>query len=75
MTGDDEMRAREELNAADSMPAPRSEPEDDSGTAGAEGSGSMGINPSGNSLADVMLLLTKLIQTMPEQLATAVNAD
>ena len=67
MSGDDETRAREKLNTADSMPAPRSEQEDDSGMAGAAG--------SSNSLADVMLLLTKLIQTMPAQLATAVNAD
>ena len=67
MSGEDETRAREELNAADSMSVPRSEPEEDSGMAGGAG--------SSNSLADVMLLLTKLIQTMPAQLATAVNAD
>ena len=77
MAGEDEIRAREEQEAAEGAPAPSSEPEDDSGTAGAEGSTAGGGIPTGssNSLADVMLLLTKLIQTMPAQLATAVNAE
>ena len=77
MAGEDETRAREEQEAAEGAPAPSSEPEDDSGTAGAEGSTAGGGIPTGssNSLADVMLLLTKLIQTMPAQLATAVNAE
>ena len=77
MSGEVEARAREEQEAAEGAPAPSSEPEDDSGTAGAEGSTAGGGIPTGssNSLADVMLLLTKLIQTMPAQLATAVNAE
>ena len=77
MAGEDEIRVREEQEAAEGAPAPSSEPEDDSGTAGAEGSTAGGGIPTGssNSLADVMLLLTKLIQTMPAQLATAVNAE
>ena len=66
-SSEDDVRAREGLAAADAAPLPPSEPEEDLGTAGGTGTATGGEIPTGssNQLADVMLLLTKLIQAMP----------
>ena len=81
-SSEDAARAREEQEAAEqeaaeAAPGPPSEPEEDLGTTGATVPVAGGGSPAGgsNQLADVMLLLTQLIQAMPQQLATAVKSD